>query len=179
MVRDTSPRGDSTLRCSSRDLVAAGDAAGDVSAVPLTGAPHRARMPSADLVSVSLSRGRHGVVCVSYRLAGPIRLGSTFALATRQRAPAAQGSQERYEAELTPDGRVFVSRPHGEPRYPVRARVAHHGDTLELAMQTLLRSGEQFDWRADVSYLPRFPLGASYVDSLPDGSAWLSLHRPS
>jgi hypothetical protein len=46
-------------------------------------------------------------------------------------------------------------------------------------MQTLLRRGEGFDWRADVSYLPRLPLGASSVDSLPDESAWLPFHGSS
>ncbi len=133
-------------------------------------------MPSADLVTVVVRRGDDGVVCVSYRLDGHVRLGSTFALEIRRRPPGGAvgtGDQQRYEIQLTPDGRVHVSRPHGEPRYPVRARVVHHNELLDVAMQTLLRPGQAFEWRAELSYLPRFPLGDAYVDRVPDGSAWV------
>ena len=87
--------------------------------------------------------------------------------------------QHRYEVQLTPDGKVHVSRPHGEPRYPVRARVVRHGDTLEVAMQTMLRSGEAFAWRVRSRYLSRFPLGDAYVDAFPDRSAWVPFHAHS
>ena len=134
-------------------------------------------MPSADLIAVVVRRGDDGVVCVSYRLDGRVRLGSEFALDIRQRsaggAVRAGADQQRYEIQLTPDGSVHVSRPHGEPRYPVRASVVRHDKSLDVAMQTLLRSGEAFEWRAEIKYLPRFPLGDAHVDGLPDGSVWV------
>ena len=40
-------------------------------------------------------------------------------------------------------------------------------------MQTLLRSGKAFEWRAEISYLPPFPLGDAYIDGVPVGSAWV------
>ena len=152
--------------------------------MPVSGQVRAVRMASADLVAVVVRRGGDGVVCVSFRLAGPVRVGSEFAFETRRQPTGGAASvsgvdQQRYEVQLTPDGKVHVSRPHGEPRYPVRARVVRHGDTLEVAMQTLLRSGEAFAWRVQSRYLPRFPLGDAYVDAFPDGSAWVPFHADS
>lgn len=166
----TSLRSRPPLRCAPRPAAAERDARADVTIVPGSGPPRPARMPSADLVAVTVRRGDDGVVCASYRLAGAVRPGSTFTLATRQ--PPAGGGEQRYEVQLAPDGTVNVSRPRGEPRYPVRARVARRGTTLNVAMQTLLPSGEAFGWRAEASFLPRFPLGDSYVDALPGSAGW-------
>ena len=166
------------LRCGGGGGRVERDTPGDVSVVPVRGPRRMVRMPSADLVAVGVRRGDDGVVCVSYRLAGPVRLGSEFAFETRLQpigAGAVRGvDRQRSEVQLSPDGKVHVSRPHGEPRYPVRARVARRGDALEVVMQTLLRSGEAFGWRVESRYLPRFPLGDAYVDTFPDGSGWVS-----
>ncbi len=106
-----------------------------------------------------------------------MRLGSDFALEIRPRSAGGTAGvgadRQRYEVQLTPDGSVHVGRPHGEPRYPVRASVVRHDRSLDVAMQTLLRSGEGFEWRAEIKYLPRFPLGDAYLDGLPEGSAWV------
>ena len=155
------------------------DARGDVRLMEVGGGTRTVRVPSGDLVAVVVRRGGDGVVCVSYRLAGPVRLGSEFAVETRLQPTVGAGAvrgvdRQRYEVQLTPDGKLRVSRPHGEPRYPVRARVARRGDALEVVMQTLLRSGEAFGWRVESRYLPRFPLGDAYVDTFPDGSGWVS-----
>lgn len=159
------------LRCAPGGTVRA-DVASDVRVISLRGPERPARSPSADLLSVAVRRGDHGVVCVTFRTAGPVRLGSSFSFSTRQKDGAGQSfDEQRYEVQLTPDGKVNVSRPHGEPRYPVRARVVRRGATLEVAMETLLRR-EDFGWRSDVSYLPRFPLGDMYVDALPNGDRW-------
>ncbi len=129
-------------------------------------------MPSADLISVAVSRGQDGVVCVSYRLAGDVRLGSESAFIARQRAPDGSRLESRYEVQLAPSGKISVSRPHGEPRYAVRADVVRRGDTLTVVMQTLLSPAEGFDWRGEVRYLPRFPLGDAYLDVAPDEPSW-------
>lgn len=167
----TTPRAQPPLRCAPGPAAAQRDARADVTLAPGSGPSRRARMPSADLVAVTVRRGDDGVVCASFRLAGATRPGSTFTLATRQ-PPAGRGDEQRYELQLAPGGTVHVSRPHGEPRYPVRARVALRGSTLSVAMQTLLRPGEPFGWRAEVSFLPRFPLGDTYADALPGSDSW-------
>ncbi len=130
-------------------------------------------MPSADLISVAVRRGEGGIVCVAFRTAGPIRHGSGFALTTRQAGgTSASFDEQRYEIQLNPDGSVDVSRPHGEPRYPVRAEVERDGPLLRVEMETLLRPDEGFGWRAESSYLPDFPLGDVYVDAMPNGEGW-------
>lgn len=156
------------------------DPGGDVRVISIRGPEQPARLPSADLVSAAIRRGEGGVVCVTFRTAEPVRLGSGFALSTRQ-AAGAPGSfdEERYEIQLTPDGEVNVSRPHGEPRYPVRAEVVRDGVFLKVAMETLLRPDESFGWRAESSYLPDFPLGDIYVDAMPNGDAWLQVPATS
>ena len=130
-------------------------------------------MSSADLVSVAIRRGENGIVCVAFRTAGPIRLGSGFALITRQ-AGDTSGSfdEQRYEIQLNPDGSIDVSRPHGEPRYPVRAEVERDRSLLRADMETLLRADQGFEWRAEASHLPNFPLGDVYVDGMPNGGGW-------
>jgi hypothetical protein len=149
------------------------DPGGDVVVVSLRGPERPTRSPSADLVSAAVRRGPDGVLCGAFRTAGPIRRGSTFAITTRQAIGAAGAfDEQRYEVQLTPDGEVDVSRPHGEPRYPVRASVERRGDVLRVAMETLLRDDHGFDWRAESSYLPDFPLGDMYDDAIPDDRRW-------
>jgi hypothetical protein len=172
------------LRCRSSGGQVERDGRGDVRLVSVSARGRAVRLPSADLVAVVVRRGGDGVVCVSYRLAGPVRLGSEFAVKTRLwpmgGASAVPGvDQQRYEVQLTSDGKVHVSRPHGETRYPVRARVTRHGDTLDVARPTLLRPGEAFGWRVESRYLPRFPLGDAYVDRFPDGSTWVTVRADS
>lgn len=156
------------LRCSSGAARMERDGQGDVTRMSSRGPETKVRLPAADLLAVTVRHGDDGVICVSYRLASPVRLGSEFAFETRSGA-----DRQRYEIQLTPDGRVHASRPHGEPRYPVRARVARRGDVLEVAMQTLLRSGQAFAWRVETRYLPRLPLGDIYRDALPGGLTWI------
>ena len=130
---------------------------------------------SGDLVEVTLRRGVDGVLCLTIRTAGVVRPGSTLALATRQATGAGRVDEQRYEIQLSTTGEVNISRPHGEPRYPVRAVVRRLGSELRVAMQTLLRAGEGFGWRLELQYLPRFPLGDVYTDSIPDRAGWLQL----
>lgn len=152
---------------------ARGDSIGDVRVISSRGPERRAQMPSADITSVTIRRGEGGVICVTFRTSGPIRLGSGFALTTRQaNGTAASFDEQRYDVQLDPDGSQDVSRPHGEPRYPVRAEVERDGPALRVDMETLLRSDEGFRWRAESSYMPDFPLGDVYVDAMPNGEGW-------
>ncbi len=162
------------LACPPGAESAGADPADDVRSLSSQAPEQPARSPSADLVSAAIRRGEDGVVCVTFRTAGAVRLGSTFALSTRQ-ATGTEGSfdEQRYEVQLTPDGEVNVSRPHGEPRYPVRANVTRRGTLLRVAMETLLRPDEGFGWRAESSYLPDFPLGVMYSDAMPNDDRWL------
>ena len=162
------------LACPPGAESAGADPADDVRSLSSQAPEQPARSPSADLVSAVTRRGEDGVVCVTFRTAGAVRLGSTFALVTRQ-ASGAEGSfdEQRYEVQLTPDGEVNVSRQHGEPRYPVRANVKRRGTVLRAAMETLLRPDEGFGWRAESSYLPDFPLGDVYDDAMPNDDRWV------
>ncbi len=148
------------------------DPAGDVLVASSQGPQRSARSPSADLVAVGVRRGGDGVVCLTFRTAGTVRGGSTFALGTRQAEGAGGFEEQRYEIQLAPGGVVNVSRPFGEPRYPVRADVVRRGARLRVAMETLLRPDEDFGWRVDLSYLPDFPLGDVYTDALPNRGRW-------
>lgn len=172
----TTVTGHPALACPSGKELTRSDPGGDVRVVSSQRPDRPGRSPSADLLSAAVRRGQGGIVCVTFRTAGPIRLGSSFAISTRQ-AAAVAGSfdEERYEIQLTPDGEVNVSRPHGEPRYPVRADVERRGDVLSVAMETLLRPDRGLGWRVDSSYLPDFPLGEMYVDAIPNAGGWLRL----
>lgn len=162
------------LACPSGAEPARADPGDDVTVVSSQAPEQPARSPSADLVSAAIRRGEGGVVCVTFRTAGPVRLGSSFAVSTRQAAGAEKSfDEQRYEVQLTPDGEVNVSRPLGEPRYPVRARVARRGTVLRAVMETLLRPDQGFGWRAESSYLPDFPLGEIYSDAIPNDGRWL------
>lgn len=149
------------------------DPGGDVKVISSRGPERPARMPSADVVSVAIRRGEDGIICVAFRTAGPIRPGSGFALTTRQ-ADGTGGSsdEQRYEIQLNPDGSMDISRPRGEPRYPVRAEVERDRSLLRADMETLLRADQGFEWRAEARYLPNFPLGDVYVDGIPNGGGW-------
>lgn len=173
-TEDTTVTGHPPLACKSGKERTRSDAGADVRVVPIRGPERPARSPSADLLSAAISRGQGGIVCVTLQTAGPIRLGSSFAISTRQAGDSPEVfSEERYEIQLTPDGKVNVSRPHGEPRYPVRAKVGRHGDVLSVVMETLLRPDLGFGWRAESSYLPDFPLGDTYIDAIPSTGGWL------
>ena len=163
------------LRCAAAGPAREADARNDVDIGPSAERPVHSR--SGDLVEVTARRGEDGVLCLKFRTAGAIRPGSTFSLTTRQRGGGGRIEEERYEVQLAGAGEVNVSRPHGEPRYPVRAAVIRRGAALEVAMETLLRAKEGFGWRVELRYLPRFPLGEAYIDTIPDGAGWLLFRR--
>lgn len=140
------------FRCDRGEAATAADAPGD--ATPL-GEPTSSRTvnaPGVDFLSVELRRTGDASLCVSFRTAGPIADGGTFALETIQPAPGAPGAPyeiNRYEVGLDAAGRPIVSRPAGEPRYPVPSVVGREADSVDADLLELASPlGDSFGWRA-------------------------------
>jgi hypothetical protein len=59
---------------------------------------------------------------------------------------------DRYEVAFGADGTPRVTRPHGEPRYPVAATVGRRGGRLDVALLELPGPlAARFGWRVEVS----------------------------
>lgn len=163
------------LRCPATPAADATDARGDP-AVQGSLPPESVRSPAGDIASARLRRGDGGVLCLTLRLAATVRAGTTVALTTAQRAVRAPAGspaeQQRYEIALPHDGGpARLSRPHGEPRYPVRGTASARGPVLEAVFETLLDAQRPFAWQVEAVHSTD-PVEPASVDRLPD-TGWL------
>lgn len=148
---ETTTKTDAGLRCTGSPASSARDRADDVTLLSATGPATDTRAPQLDLLAAAATKGGGAPLCFSIRTAAPLRNGTTVSFETIHRS-GARYELEHYDVTIDARGRPTVSRPHGEPRYPVAAIVARHGDGLDVALLELPAPlGVSFGWKAETS----------------------------
>lgn len=147
----TTTKVDTAMRCTGRAVSGARDRASDVTSLNATGPATSVRAPHLDIRAASATRGGPAPLCFTLRVAAPLRNGTTVSFQTiGRRGP--QYARDIYDVSIDAGGRPTVTRPHGEPRYPVAAVVARHGDSLDVALLQLPAPlGARFGWKAETS----------------------------
>lgn len=142
---------DPGFRCRGRPVSAARDRVGDVVLLRARGPAVGVRAPGLDLVAASARRTEEIPLCFSVRVAGVLDDGATVSFETIQRA-GERYEINRYEVAFDAAGVPHVTRPHGEPRYPVPATVGRRGGRLDVGLLGLPGPlAARFGWRAEVS----------------------------
>jgi hypothetical protein len=148
-----------------RPVSAARDRAGDVLLLRVRGPAVGVRAPGLDLVAASARRAEEVPLCFSVRVAGVLEDDTTVSFETVQRA-GDRYAIDRYEVAFDAAGTPRVTRPHGEPRYPVAATVNRRGGRLDVGLLDLPGPlAARFGWRTEVSD------ARPAVDALPSPAA--------
>lgn len=164
---------DPGFRCEGRPVSAAADRAGDVVALRARGPAVPVPAPGLDIVAAKARRTGGAPLCVTVRVAGGLDDDATVSFETIQRT--GDGYEiSRYEVDFDAAGRPQVTRPRGEPRYPVAAVVARNGGRMDVGVLEPPRPlPARFGWRAETSD------ARPAVDGLPGRGADLWVAHPS